>query len=87
MMTDAEIAEQVRKVVAALAPNGQAPVTPQARLVEELGFHSLALLELAVELEEMFKLPPLDATVARGIGTVRDASELVTRLVRERAER
>jgi acyl carrier protein len=85
-MTDAEMVDEIHRIIAAIAPNRETPVAPEARLVEDLGFHSLALLELAVELEEVFKLPPLDGTMARGVGNVADISRLVAQLVRDQTE-
>lgn len=65
-------------MVGALAPDARPEVTPETRLVEDLGYHSLALLELAVLLEDTFGLPPLDVASGGEIGKVGD----ITRLVR-----
>lgn len=52
-------------------------LTPETRLIDDLGYHSLALLELAYALEDEFGLPPLDEETARDILTVRDIEDLV----------
>jgi acyl carrier protein len=78
-MRDDEVALRVQDMVGELAPEPGVPVTPQARLVEDLGYHSLALLELSVLLEDTFGLPPLDGTAAREIGNVGDITRLVCR--------
>jgi acyl carrier protein len=85
-MTELEIAEQVQRVVAKLAPNREMQATPEARLVEDLEYHSLALLELAVQLEELFDLPPLDEATAQGISDVAGISRLVAEKVKERED-
>jgi acyl carrier protein len=67
----------IRRIVSQLAPANVDGLTPDARLIEDLGYHSLALLELAFALEDEFSLPPLDEQTARKIRTVRDVEDLV----------
>jgi acyl carrier protein len=76
---------KVCEVVARLAPVSVAEATGPDRLVEDLGYHSLALLELAIELEDLFGLPPLEEQTAFGIETVADVVGLIDRLVRDAA--
>ncbi len=64
-------------IVSQLAPVNIDGLTAEARLIEDLGYHSLALLELAFALEDEFGLPPLDEETARKIRTVRDVEDLV----------
>jgi acyl carrier protein len=85
-LTETQVTEKVCEVVARLAPNRNADTTLDARLVEDFGYHSLALLELAVELEELFDLPPMDEEAARGIDRVTDVVRLVSGLISQRAE-
>jgi acyl carrier protein len=59
----------INEVVAELAP-GQGEPTRTARLIEDLGYHSLALLELAFSLEDEFDLDTIDEPTARKIVTV-----------------
>lgn len=80
-MTEAEIVEKVQETIAKLAPNQDVTVTADHLLLEDLEYHSLALLELAVELEEMFNLPPLDETTASEVSNVGDVCKLVAGLV------
>lgn len=84
-MTDT-VAEQVRTIVASMAPVRDVEVGSDTRLIEDLGYHSLALLELAIELETHFELPGMDAGSTRGIETVADVTALVTGLVRAPVE-
>lgn len=67
----------VRSMVLEVAPARRDEVDTRTRLVDDLGFHSLALLELAYLLEDEFDLPPLDVETARGIVTVGDVVEHV----------
>lgn len=60
-----------------LAPSSISAPTEQTRLVEDLGYHSLALLELAFALEDKFALPAMDAEQAQKIGTMLDVEEYV----------
>ena len=76
-MTEDEVSFKVQDLVSELAPDKQIEISPAARLVEDLGYHSLALLELSVLLEDTFGLPPLDTTAAREIGNVGDITRLV----------
>jgi acyl carrier protein len=86
-MTQDEVALAVENMVAEMAPEQGSEITPEARLVEDLGYHSLALLELSVALEDTFNLPPLDATAAREIDKVGDITGLVFRTLAGTGER
>lgn len=71
-----EIRATIRALVIQLAPNDN--VNDDGRdllLVEDLEYHSLALLELAFVLEDEFDLPPIDEQVAQLIRTVGDVVE------------
>lgn len=73
----AELPAAVHAAVLEVAPAKRPAVDAATRLVDDLGFHSLALLELAYLLEDEFELPPLDVETARGIVTVGDVVEHV----------
>jgi acyl carrier protein len=74
----------IRRIVGELAPADSDGISAESRLVEDLGYHSLALLELAFALEEEFGLPPLDERRAQEIRTVRDVENLVAALAGSR---
>ncbi|GAA1767215.1 acyl carrier protein [Luedemannella helvata] len=76
-MTEQEIRSVVREIVLELAPEGAAEAPEDAGLVEDLGFHSLALLELAFTLEDRFDLDPIEQERAQAIRTVGDIADLV----------
>jgi acyl carrier protein len=70
---EAEVTAMVTELVFELAPN-QTIAEPRLdlRLIEDLEYHSLALLELAFTLEDEFMLDPIDEEVAQRILTARD---------------
>src|SRR5690348_1585425 len=67
-----ELRNAVRKIIIELAPSTDGPQPDSARLVEDLAYHSLALLELAFALEDEFDLQPIDEPTARKIQTIAD---------------
>jgi acyl carrier protein len=84
--TEEDVRETVRAVVLELAPNGDDSAGADTRLVEDLGFHSLALLELAFTLEDEFDLPPIDEATARQITTLGTVEAHVIGQLAERGE-
>lgn len=84
--TEAEVRTLIRELVAELAPGGDGePGSPGARLVDDLGYHSLALLELAFTIEDEFGLEPIDEQTAQTIVTVDDVEAFVVQRLQERA--
>lgn len=75
----------VTELIFELAPN-QAPAerSPHLRLIEDLEYHSLALLELAFTLEDEFMLDPIDEEVAQHILTAGDVVAHVLEQLRTR---
>lgn len=74
--TDSDARALIHEIIADLAPS-RGELLPEARLVEDLGCHSLALLELAFSLEDEFDLPAIDEATARQILTVGDVERHV----------
>ena len=66
----------IHEIMTDLAPSPGA-LNPKGRLVEDLGYHSLALLELAFSLEDEFDLPTIDEPTARKILSVGDVEQHV----------
>lgn len=66
----------IREIIEDLAPTKDT-LGRDTRLVEDLGFHSLALLELAFSLEDEFVLPTIGEETARAIRTVGDVEDHV----------
>lgn len=86
-MSDDErrIRRTVRELVLGMAPETD-PVGDDPDLVDELGYYSLALLELAFALEDEFDLPPIDQDSARRIHTVSDVADYVVAQLRSRKD-
>jgi acyl carrier protein len=72
----------VLEIVGELAPTPAQVEGDGVKLVDDLEYTSLALLELAFTLEDEFELPPIDEETARGIATVRDIQDHVVEALR-----
>jgi acyl carrier protein len=72
-----EARAKVRAIVLELAPDPDEDPGLGADLVDDLGYNSLALLELAFTLEDEFDLQPIDEDTARQIRTVADVENHV----------
>ena len=71
-------AAAVRELIVEMSPLGLPGATPETKLIEELGFDSLGLVELLVVIEDRFDLPPFDEHVLFGIERVGDLERIVT---------
>jgi len=74
-------AERVRDVVASLVPGGPRGVRSTDELVSDLGFDSLAMLELALALEVEFDLQAIPEDQAVSMITVGDIEAVIAELV------
>ena len=79
-LSDAEIATRVKRLVATMAPE---PTTADSlhgdqRLIEDLGFDSIRLMELTVSLERGFALPRYKPEQLADVRTVDAVIELVS---------
>ncbi|MCI4066421.1 phosphopantetheine-binding protein [Micromonospora sp. R77] len=82
--TEEEIRAAVAGVIADMAPNQGVDITPGTNLVKDLGYHSLALMEVAFAIEDEFDLDPIDEDTARKISTVGAVQDLVVKRLEER---
>ncbi|MBX7266839.1 acyl carrier protein [Micromonospora sp. Llam7] len=82
--SDEQIRAQVQAIVLDLAPNPDGLRDAETALVQDLGFHSLALMELAFALEDEFDLEPIDEKTARSITTLGAVQAHVLRRIAER---
>ncbi|WP_431962716.1 acyl carrier protein [Nocardia sp. bgisy134] len=72
-VADTTLAARARRLVHTMAPQPPADLADEHRLVEDLGFDSLRLMELTVALERAFELPrqrPEDLVGVRRVGEV-----------------
>jgi acyl carrier protein len=79
-------ADTVRELVIELAPNPDgAAGKSDPHLVDDLEYHSLALMELAFTLEDEFELDPLDEETALSIVTLGDVERHVVSALEARS--
>lgn len=72
------VRRSIRQIILEVAPTESVTdVKPEQRLVEDLEYHSLALMELAFTLEDEFGLDPIAEEDAQKIGTAGDVEEYV----------
>jgi acyl carrier protein len=81
-----DVRASVRTMVIELAPQRDESVGPEAGLVDQLGYHSLALLELAFTLEDEFDLAPIEEATARRITTIQAIEDHVIEELAGRGE-
>jgi acyl carrier protein len=84
LRTEAQIRQIVLNVILEMAPNPEGGSAPETTLVDDLGYHSLALMEVAFALEDEFDLDPIDEASARTITTVGAVQNYVVDKLRER---
>ncbi|MFF7360791.1 phosphopantetheine-binding protein [Streptomyces sp. NPDC008125] len=68
---------QVRKIVGEMSPLGAREARSEDRLVEELGYDSLAVIELSLRIEQEFPLADLGTNTTPDISTVKDIEDFV----------
>ncbi|MFC3962358.1 acyl carrier protein [Nocardia jiangsuensis] len=83
-MSDPAAAARVRELVAAMAPRPAAELTAEHRLIEDLGYDSLRLMELTVVLERSFDLPGYKPEQLAGVLRVGQVEELIGSSLAER---
>lgn len=79
---DTDVRARVRSIILEVAPNPDGDRDSGTQLVDDLEYHSLALLELGFTLEDEFDLPPLDQSQVQDIRTVEEVQDLVCVLLR-----
>lgn len=84
MRSEDEIRETIRTIVLELAPEPDRTLGDDARLMDDLAYHSLALMELAFTLEDEFDLLPVDEATGRAIQRISDVQEHVLNELRAR---
>ncbi|MFI5715955.1 acyl carrier protein [Nocardia sp. NPDC051750] len=77
VVSDADMGREVYRVIAAMAPKPDTVCAEQSRLVEDLGFDSLRLMELTVVLERTFGLPGYRPEELAGVLRVGQVVQLI----------
>lgn len=80
-MDENDVREDVRRLIAQLAPVRDAEASPASELSVDLGYDSLRLMELATMLEDHFGLDEIAEDDAAEADTVGEVEELVLRLL------
>jgi acyl carrier protein len=73
------IEEEVRRIISERLKVPESKVVPEASLIEDLGADSLDLVEMAMVLEERFKVQIPDSEL-EGVKTVGDVVECIRKL-------
>jgi acyl carrier protein len=68
---------RVRQILAEMSPLRPSEARPTDRIMEDLGYDSMAIVELALVLESEFDLEQIDEERAIDLVTVGDVEELV----------
>ncbi|MGW4905294.1 hypothetical protein [Streptomyces sp. NPDC004270] len=84
--TEEELRQEIREIVISMAPDQSRAADADPELVDGLGYHSLALLELAFALEDEYSLPPIDRESALTIRKVGDVADYVLSQLRDLAD-
>ena len=71
------VADELRGLIVRMSPKNVESVSDDERLVEDLGYDSLTLIELAVAIEDRFDLPTISEEEAMRIRTVGDLERFV----------
>jgi acyl carrier protein len=79
-MTDQShaVVDKLRGLILRMSPRTVASASAEDRLVEDLGYDSLTLIELAVAIEDHFDLPAITEEEAMRIKTVGDLERFVS---------
>jgi acyl carrier protein len=80
-----EVRQTIAELVLELAPKKDDAARDDPHLVDDLEYHSLAILELAFTLEDEFDLEPINEETAQKIGRLSDVQNFVIDTLQERA--
>jgi acyl carrier protein len=72
-----DVSAAVRQVVTEMSPAGASNIGPQSKLVADLGFDSLGVVELLVVLEDTLELAPIEEQGLVGMESVADLERVV----------
>ncbi|HEY0166635.1 MAG TPA: hypothetical protein VGB75_06290 [Jatrophihabitans sp.] len=79
MLTTEEVRARVLEIVGSMSPAGKRVATSSDRLVEDLGYDSLAIVELSLQIESVLGLTSLAQDDGADVVTVADIEDLVVR--------
>ena len=76
-MDSSTVRSKVRQIVGEMSPLGAREAASEDRLIEELGYDSLAVIELSLRMEQEFALEPATGSGTPDITTVKDIEDFV----------
>ncbi|MEV1077630.1 acyl carrier protein [Streptomyces sp. NPDC050211] len=76
-MDSSTLRAKVRQIVGEMSPLGAREAQSDDRLVEQLGYDSLAVIELSLRIEQEFALVNPSPGAGRDITTVKDIEDFV----------
>lgn len=79
MLTTEEVRARVLEIVSSMSPAGKPVALSSDRLVEDLGYDSLAIVELSLQIESVLGLTTLAQDDGADVVTVADIEDLVVR--------
>lgn len=71
--------ERVYAIIGKMCPLGPRQVSSDARIIDDLGYNSIQVVELLVELEFELNLSPIREEDISGVETVEQLADLVSR--------
>ncbi|WP_433326874.1 acyl carrier protein [Spirillospora sp. CA-294931] len=80
METTQDLGARVRDLIGRMSPLGERAAEPHHDVMNDLGYDSVAVVELALVLESEFDLRPIDDEEAFDVVTVGDVERLVRRM-------
>jgi acyl carrier protein len=78
--TTEDLSARVRALIGTMSPLGERTAESHQDVMNDLGYDSVAIVELALVLESEFGLQPIDDEEAFDVVTVGDVEQLVCRL-------
>ncbi|MFE6049550.1 acyl carrier protein [Kitasatospora sp. NPDC056446] len=78
-----QIPDVISQLVHLIAPTKKDRIGPDTKLVSELSYHSLAMVQLGLTIEDVFEFDSLPQERASSLETVHDIIELVRELLDE----
>jgi acyl carrier protein len=80
MMDSTTLRSDVRGLIGDMSPLGKRAALSTDRLADDLGYDSLAVIELSLQIESQFGLTAMGQDDATDIVTVSDVEDLVERM-------
>jgi len=74
---------EIKELIRNLCPGDASAMKNESNLTSDLGYHSLALVELSFAIEDKYDLDPIDQASAQKIQTVQSIIDFVSEKLKE----